>query len=123
MFHTAHPTNLLKDKSKLGIYDPNYKQDHVIRSNSHRTVAVFEPGAPIKDIQPFKELYIDADRCKYWLSRGAIATPAVHRLLSFAGILPPPPSNPPQGWNHKEWKNAFKSVELYVRAKTKIEES
>ena len=105
------------------MYDPNFKQDHVLRSNTHREIPIFEPEEPVRDIEPFKELYIDSERCKYWLSRGALPSPAVHRLLSFVGLLPPLPNKLPEGWNHKRWMDAFKTVERYVRAKTKIEES
>ena len=108
---------------KLGIYDPNFKQDHCMVSRTHRQIPTFEPAEPLQDIEPFKELYIDTERCKFWLAQGARPTPAVHRIFSFAGILPPPPSRLPQGWDHKKWTANFKGVHNYVKAKTKIEES
>jgi ribosomal protein S16 len=108
---------------KLGVYDPHFKQDHVMLSRSHRNVPIYEPREPLRDILPFKELFIDTERCKYWLAQGAKPTPAVQRVLCYAGILPPLPNRIPQGWDHYKWMDTFRAVHRFVKAKTKIEES
>eukprot|EP00992_Anisonema_acinus_P012299 TRINITY_DN8031_c0_g1_i3.p2 TRINITY_DN8031_c0_g1~~TRINITY_DN8031_c0_g1_i3.p2 ORF type:complete len:140 (-),score=31.45 TRINITY_DN8031_c0_g1_i3:73-492(-) len=75
----------------LGWYMPH------LRVTTHRdTTAAFM--APYKQQllsnEPHNDLEIDFERVKYWIGQGAELTQPVHKLLSYAGLVPPLPYLP-----------------------------
>ncbi len=93
---------------------------------------------PVKQKNGTVEVQLDFERCKYWISQGAVISNGVHRILALAGLkkficlffvdtnhffvghLPPVPKQIPLGWNSEEWDNTFKNVENYYRKQRKI---
>jgi small subunit ribosomal protein S16 len=68
-----------------------------------------------------KEVMIDFERAKYWISKGAQVSHAVHRIFSFAGILPPTPSVIPKGWDSTKFDESYMEANRYFKQKFKIE--
>lgn len=73
---------------------------HLPVSTAHSSPTGVSSGAPAGTIEPqrtfshdinnrhYERLYLNADRVKYWLGRGAIPTFAVAQYLARAGLIP-----------------------------------
>eukprot|EP00761_Pharyngomonas_kirbyi_P012108 gb/GECH01012135.1/.p1 GENE.gb/GECH01012135.1/~~gb/GECH01012135.1/.p1 ORF type:complete len:118 (+),score=27.89 gb/GECH01012135.1/:1-354(+) len=64
---------------------------------------------PIPRERGFKEVHMNFDRVKYWLSVGAQPSNRFRSLLAYTGMLPPLPAKVPKGWNPKLAKETYKA--------------
>jgi ribosomal protein S16 len=94
-------------KNQIGVYSP------IETPTEHQVLN--------REIEGQREMLIDFERAKYWLSRGAQPTAPVHRLLTYSGILPPTPKLVPKGWDVNKFENSFAEANRYFKQKFKIE--